>query len=289
MLVIHILFYIPIVGPLLRQAGAIPNKAPPLPLTKREPGAKGGRSSSQQGFVTAVTKGGRPLLLLPGGADEAFKPVSERFKLLWPPSPGFSRLICSSEELGSKTAVIPVFTRNCEGIFWCPDRWRDRTAGAVKWLIDAVTRDGQLFLVPVLTLVIFFSVGFWVLPLPVKLDTYLGPPLRLNEGETAEHFAARVKAAVEDLMAQSNAKEGGGGHTPAPAPGHRETPAPRSTLENLQRMLYGLIMALQNLVFVHLLFALTALTLGPLLLLTVWGHWCKWRAAPPPSSKQKNQ
>eukprot|EP00981_Chlorochromonas_danica_P015037 scaffold10132_cov169-Ochromonas_danica.AAC.2 len=53
---------------------------------------------------------------------------------------------------------------------------------------------------PPMLVMMLYSVGFIFLPKPIKLDTYFGSPLVLQEGESAENFATRVKLALQELI-----------------------------------------------------------------------------------------
>lgn len=180
----HMMFKIPIMGWLLSQVNIMPS---------------GTDSQAEKGFVDALASK-RPVLLLPGGVYECLKPLAEMHKLQWKPVPGFARIIHSRKDLlGSNTRVVPFYTKNCERCMFRCD-WIYENFGILSTRMYDLFRQGHYWFMPVMLTIMFTSVGFKILPPPVKLDTYLGEAVILRENETVEAFAQRVQSATQELI-----------------------------------------------------------------------------------------
>jgi 1-acyl-sn-glycerol-3-phosphate acyltransferase len=180
----HMMFKIPLMGWLLSQVNIFPS---------------GTDGNAEKGFIEALCSK-RPVLLLPGGVYECIKPLSQIGKIQWKPVPGFARIIHEQQELlGTKTKVVPFYTKNCEQSMYRSD-FIYETFGLWGSRMYDMFRRGHYWLMPVMLSVMFISVGFKVLPRPVKLDTYLGDAVVLRKGESAESFSGRVSSATQALV-----------------------------------------------------------------------------------------
>ena len=97
-------------------------------------------------------KGGNLLCISPGGVREALFSSSKNYEILWGSRLGFAKVA-----LQARVPVIPMFTENIRESFRTPSWGR----GFFRWLYEKT----RLPLVPIYG-------GF-----PVKLRTFLGPPL----------------------------------------------------------------------------------------------------------------
>ena len=61
-------------------------------------------------------------------------------------------------------------------------------------------KNGDLLVLPSLLTVLLLSLGFFFIPVPIKLDTYFGEPISLNDNESAEEFTIRVASNLQTLM-----------------------------------------------------------------------------------------
>lgn len=186
----HMIFTVSFIGQIFSLCGAIPSKG-------------GCRNSvAEVDFVDALCKGEKPLLVLPGGLTEFGKDIKDRFKVKWLREPGFARLIHDHpSQLGLRTRVIPFYTANCERIFWNNDYWHDFCGNRVQFLMDEVRR-GRLILLPILLTFGLFSVGCFLLPMPVKLTTNFGKEVCYRPGESVAAFADRVANELNALIAR---------------------------------------------------------------------------------------
>jgi hypothetical protein len=192
-LIFHGIFDIPVISSVLLYLGAIPSK-------------KGTETdeSTEMRLVEALSGGDRPVLLTPGGAYECLKSIDEIGVVNWKAEPGFARLIAKyPAQLGAHTAVVPVYTRNCERAAFTTAWWYDWSGRTSRVLIEKA--KSRPLLPPLCLLVCSLSLGVPFVLRPVKLDTYFGAPLSLRDGESAAQFAERVRASLQSLIAQVEA------------------------------------------------------------------------------------
>ena len=181
----HLMFKIPIMRSLLSEAYILPS---------------GTGKNAKTCFIKALSESKRPLLLLPGGVYECIKPMSQIGKIQWKTVPGFARIIHQERnQLGSKTKVVPFYTKNCEQCFYRSDVLYEVSGWLGRNMYD-MFRRGHIWLLPIMLTCFFLSVGFKILPRPVKLDTYIGDPVVLKQGETPEDFSRRVTTATQELV-----------------------------------------------------------------------------------------
>ena len=180
----HLMFKIPFMRWVLAQANILPS---------------GTDEHAEMGFIKALC-GKRPVLLLPGGVYECLKPINEIGRIQWKELPGFARIIHKEKELlGNRTKVFPFYTKNCEQSFYRNDFIYE---GCGKWscYMYDLFRKGHIWFMPIMLTFMFISIGFKILPRPVKLDTYIGDAVVLKEGESAEDFGLRVAEATQSLV-----------------------------------------------------------------------------------------
>lgn len=185
--VVHdLLLDIPLVGDTFKQLGCISSRAHHY------------NNNAEQQFVKALSEGKAPVLSLPGGAYECFKSYSQYHKVLWKSPPGFATLILRSENRArlKSLRIIPVYTRNCEKMFYCPYFLHELVTDHSRRLMPYVRR-GHFYLIPYALTLCFASLGFMMLPTGKKLDTFFGNPVDLEsfireieQSSTMSHSAA---------------------------------------------------------------------------------------------------
>ncbi|GGG19595.1 hypothetical protein GCM10007304_36920 [Rhodococcoides trifolii] len=137
---------------------------------------------------------GKHVLVFPGGDIDAMKPWSDRNKVLFSGRSGFAQLA-----LEAGVPIVPIVTAGAgESLYVLSNGKRlAELIGAKKLL--------RLHSLPVSVSVPWgLSVGLAgllpYLPLPTKLVTTILPTMVPHEGETAEEFAERVHAVMQDEM-----------------------------------------------------------------------------------------
>lgn len=178
-LVTHLLFYIPILGSLLPLLGIIPSKG-------------GVKDDAETTFIEALSKGDRPMMLLPGGTVECMKAYHDRYRVLWKENPGFARVVHAVPSLRANTKVVPFYTKNCERSMWTNAWWYTQSGRGVRFLMERFSKGGLASL-PLMMITLLCSLGFFPLPAPVRMATYFGPQLTIKEDESPQEFAKRVK------------------------------------------------------------------------------------------------
>jgi len=143
----------------------------------------------------------KPVMLLPGGHAECLKSTSERFRVKWLTEPGFARILTSKQNDLKGATIIPFYTKNCENIYFNPTSWHDYTGRLVSdWIFDIRRRRQHWKLLPLFFLT-FISLGFFIFPLPVKLDTYISEnPIHVTGNETAAELKIRVERELNALI-----------------------------------------------------------------------------------------
>lgn len=181
----HLMFKIPVLGWLLRQVNIIPS---------------GSGGKAEQGFVETLARSKRPVMLLPGGVYECLKPLSQIGKLQWKDVPGFARIVHKEQQvLGSNTKIVPFYTKNCEKAMYRSDFVYEYFGNLSTYMYTNFKR-GHIYIMPLMLTCMLISVGCKIVPRPTKLDTYVGEPVILREGETAQEFSHRIAAATQQLI-----------------------------------------------------------------------------------------
>ncbi len=192
MLVSYLFFRIPLVNYFLGSLGMLSSRP--------------GNKSSEESFIEAITSGGKPLILLPGGEFEAYKSYHQRYKLQWKEEPGFARVMCKyRDEIKMKGGVnvIPFFTTNSEEAYLHSQYTYDLTGKWVEQLYNSF-KGGNIIVLPLMLTVMAMGFGFILLPTRAKLVTHLGEPIHLQNDETPEKFAERIRTALQDLIDKVN-------------------------------------------------------------------------------------
>jgi hypothetical protein len=156
--------------------------------------------SADESFVTTVIEGNRPTILYPGGHHECYKPLNEKYKVMWKELPGYARiLLAEPDRPGANTPVVPFYTRNSEEIFFTTDWWYDLSGKMV--IKDFFEYEhGNIWLLPLLFPKTIAGLGFAPLPRPVKLDLFIGEPVIPKPNETSAEFAERVRSSLQSLI-----------------------------------------------------------------------------------------
>jgi 1-acyl-sn-glycerol-3-phosphate acyltransferase len=187
------LFHIPFTSTLFHWWGAFPSKG----LNSK---------TTDSDFLDILLNGSAPVLVLPGGSYEAYKPYQDRYKVDWKTNPGFARLLVSHAEINPlvyQTRVIPFYTRNGDEILFNHPWWYTLSSQHARKALYEI-RNGNYLHVFRLMFYGGLGLGFLPFPRPIKLDTYYGPPLRLRKGETSIEFGKRTQQALQDLIDKVN-------------------------------------------------------------------------------------
>lgn len=251
-IVSHLFFRVPFFNPILDQMGVIPSKAI-------------GQRSPEESFIEAITTPGRPTVLLPGGIYDAMKPYDQKHTVNWKNPPGFARVMCDHKDLLKQKGgvqVIPFYTRNCELAFSHVKVLHD-FFGSTGMMMYRSFNKGNLILLPFLLTCFLCAFGFLFLPNRVKLDTYLGEALTLQDHETAEEFGKRVATSVQDLINKVRKMDEKNGKVKI----NRVTAETLS--EQVNVFILGSYALVQNVLFVLVILCLIWTTFLPVLVFTI--------------------
>jgi len=125
---------------------------------------------------------GHVLAVSPGGVREALF-GDHNYHLIWKERKGFARVA-----IQAKTAVIPMFTKNC--------REAVRAMALGRRFLSYIYEKTRLPLVPIYGM------------FPVKMITYLGEPIPYDPDVTPEILASRVKKEIETLIEENQRRPG---------------------------------------------------------------------------------
>jgi 1-acyl-sn-glycerol-3-phosphate acyltransferase len=162
----------------------------------------GARPASRESALEAFDRG-EHVLVLPGGDVEAAKPFPDRHKVVFGGRSGFARLAMEAD-----VPIVPMVSAGAgESVLVLSDG--QAIAKALR--VDKLLRSKAL---PVSVSVPWgLNVGVVglapYLPLPSKLVTRVLPPMRPEEGEDAESFAARVEATMQEALTAAVEERGG--------------------------------------------------------------------------------
>lgn len=126
-------------------------------------------------------KSGKTLMILPGGAFEGH--MSENYKLEWRNRLGFAKVA-----LETKVPIVPIFTTNIQEGY--------RTIGIFMGFWRSFYERTRYPLVPMYG-------GF-----PVKLTTYIGEPIQIEEGMTPEELKGLVMKQIENMIKKHQRRPG---------------------------------------------------------------------------------
>lgn len=249
MLVSYLFFQIPVVRRVFDSLGIISSR----------PGGK----TSEESFIEAITSGGKPLILLPGGEFEAYKLYHQRYQLMWKDEPGFARVMCKyRDEIKKKGGVnvIPFFTANSEDAYYHSEFTYNVTGKWVEKLYESF-KAGNVFVLPLMLTVMALGFGFILLPTRAKLDTYLGDPIQIKDDETPEKFASRVRSSLQNMIDKVN-KENIDKKRPKYVQCY-------NSIDYLNALVFGLYSFIQNCMFFLCMHVTLWILLGPAV--TVYG------------------
>jgi 1-acyl-sn-glycerol-3-phosphate acyltransferase len=187
------LFHLPFTSTLFHWWGAFPSKG----LNSK---------TTDSDFLNILLYGTAPVLVLPGGSYEAYKPYEERYKVDWKINPGFARLLVNHAEenpLVYQTRIIPFYTKNGDEILYNHPWWYTLSSQYSRKALLEIRNGNYLY---IFSLMFFggLGLGFLPFPRPIKLDTFYGSPLKLKKGETSIAFGKRVQQALQDLIDKVN-------------------------------------------------------------------------------------
>ena len=120
----------------------------------------------------------------PGGVREAIAGRAREYQLVWGERLGFAQVA-----LQAGVDIVPAFAENIDEAY--------RSPGVGHPAIQGFYERTRIPAVPV--------VGLGLLPLPVKIRTWLGPPVRPLPGESPEALRERTATALTALMAEHQA------------------------------------------------------------------------------------
>jgi 1-acyl-sn-glycerol-3-phosphate acyltransferase len=127
----------------------------------------------------ALLRAGHLVGVFPGGVREAIRGSTKNYQPVWNQRVGFARLA-----LEAGVHIIPTFTENVDELYRMPF-----ARSALVRELHERTR-----------LPIAFPIGVGLLPFPVKLRSWVAPPIRADPGTTPEALADRTKQAMEQLI-----------------------------------------------------------------------------------------
>jgi hypothetical protein len=227
----HFLFAIPGVASVFTWWGASPSK-----------GLHG--LSSDDEFLSLVVDGEKPLLTLPGGAYEAYRTYENRFTLDWKDEPGFARILATyaaRKDIPKKTIestqICPFFMKNGDSIYYNHPWWYTYSSSFARNGLQMIAKKHMEY-TPSLLLFGGGGLGFMLFPRPIKLDTYVGDPIYLKQGESAKDLAKRVGNSLQTLINETNALP------------EKSFKARGGMLSYLYAILFGMFMLIQNILFI---------------------------------------
>ena len=144
---------------------------------------------------------GRVAALWPGGYDEAYHDRSERPVVRWDSEPVFARALSRLDSSTLNTVcIVPFYTRNGDNLFFNPPWWYNGTGALVTRHLRQHADGGGMVARIKLAILCILGLGFFLLPRPVKMDTYFGGPVFLREGESAAALGGRAAGSLQRLL-----------------------------------------------------------------------------------------
>ena len=164
--VIHeLLCDVPLIGDFLTQVlGALPSKAR---LYDNQAEGK---------LLTHLLAKTQPVYLLPGGQYECLKYSYESNTLLWKPKAGFVRFILKHRDQLENIHIIPIYTKNCENMYYVIPNMHDFVSNQARTLTESV-RQGHYYIIPYAFTILIVSVAFLAIPTCRKVETHIGKPI----------------------------------------------------------------------------------------------------------------
>jgi 1-acyl-sn-glycerol-3-phosphate acyltransferase len=118
------------------------------------------------------------IFIMPGGSKEAWKSSKYRYRLLWQGRLGFIKLA-----LRTRSPIIPSANVGTDDTY--------------RVLFDGYTTAYKLFRTKKVLLPISLPIGLGLLPFPVRMTQYVGPPIQLPYPPEAEKDPALVEECQE--------------------------------------------------------------------------------------------
>lgn len=151
-------------------------------------------------------RSGRVAALWPGGYAEAYAERSWRPHVRWDAEPAFARALSRLDiSTLNSVCIVPFYTRNGDSLFFNPPWWSSGTGALVRKHIREQAGGGGAIARIKLAILCILGLGFFLLPRPVKIDTYFGGPVFLREGESAAALAARAASSLQLLVDKCDA------------------------------------------------------------------------------------
>ena len=139
----------------------------------------GGAIPGEPDAAYAMLAAGHTVLVSPGGVREAIAGRKHHYRVCWGPRLGFARLA-----LRTGVPLIPVFGENVEELY--------RSPGVHRRPFQQLYELTRLPIVPV--------TGMGWLPWPVKVRSWIGPPVEPRPQDTAESLRDRAREELQALM-----------------------------------------------------------------------------------------
>merc|ERR1740138_173266 len=131
---------------------------------------------------------------IPGGAEEAMRGHENAYTLDWKSASGRER--AGFAKAGQAAGVVKGEEMRFNPLFWAANR-----SGFTRVFMPLTTRKGLVGQIAFqIAGFVWFSASLLSLPVPAKLTMVVGKPLEFGDGETAEAFAARCRAAMQELI-----------------------------------------------------------------------------------------
>ena len=164
--VIHeLLCDVPLIGDFLTQVlGALPSKARLYD------------NQAESKLLTHLLTKTQPVYLLPGGQYECLKYSYETNTLLWKDKAGFVRFILKHRNQLENLHIIPIYTKNCENMYYVIPYMHDFVSNQARTLTESV-RQGHYYIIPYAFTILIISVAFLAIPTCRKVETHIGKPI----------------------------------------------------------------------------------------------------------------
>jgi hypothetical protein len=176
----YFLFHIPFISQVFEFYHAISSKGLNSATTDRH-------------FVQLLLHDSRPVLVLPGGSYEAYKPYEEIDQIDWKDEPGFARLLVNySKEYPAlhDINIIPFYTKNGDQVFFHHPWWYSLTSRYAREALTQIRHGNYIY--------IFNLMFFGGLGLNIVILTH-----RICGEAVASHSKATQKAAYVGCIALS--------------------------------------------------------------------------------------
>ena len=144
----------------------------------------GGAIAGERAPAVRLLREGNVVLVSPGGVKEAIAGPDHMYELQWGQRLGFAQVA-----LDAGVPLLPVFGENVEELYRAP--WS--ASAPVRWVYR---RSG----IPIMPLV-----GLGALPFPVKVRTWIGPPVVPRTGESPASLRSRMALALQALIDEHQA------------------------------------------------------------------------------------